>query len=108
MRVTSDWFHVKERGRPTGVYNSGGSIGPALAPPLLTGIMLAFDWRTMFVVMGVVGVACAGIWFLIYRDPNKTVLEPVDRNTSPTTAPTPTGWRRGNGCGCSDSAPCGD
>src|SRR5258708_7527612 len=78
VRVTSDWFHVKDRGRPTGVYNSGGSIGPAIAPPLLTAIMLAFDWRTMFIVMGVVGVLCAGVWFLIYRDPQKTLLDPVD------------------------------
>ncbi|HEX4174059.1 MAG TPA: MFS transporter, partial [Acetobacteraceae bacterium] len=53
VRVTSDWFHVKDRGRPTGVYNSGGSIGPFIAPPLLTGLMLAFGWRMMFVTMGV-------------------------------------------------------
>ena len=78
VRVTSDWFHVKDRGRPTGVYNSGGSIGPAIAPPLLTALMLAFDWRTMFIVMGVVGVLCAGVWFLLYRDPRKAKLEPVD------------------------------
>ncbi len=78
VRVTSDWFHVKDRGRPTGVYNSGGSIGPAIAPPLLTAIMLMFDWRVMFITMGVVGIAGAGIWFLIYRDPAKTKLEPVD------------------------------
>jgi MFS family permease len=78
VRVTSDWFHVKDRGRPTGVYNSGGSIGPAIAPPLLTGIMLAFDWRVMFIAMGIVGVLCAGVWFLLYRDPRKTRLDPVD------------------------------
>jgi sugar phosphate permease len=80
VRVTSDWFHVKDRGRPTGIYNAGGSIGPAIAPPLLTAIMLAFDWRVMFIVMGVVGVLCAGVWFLVYRDPNKTVLEKVDQD----------------------------
>jgi sugar phosphate permease len=78
VRVTSDWFHVKDRGRPTGIYNSGGSIGPAIAPPLLTALMLGFGWRTMFITMGVAGVACAGIWFLVYRDPRKTTLEPVD------------------------------
>ncbi len=78
VRITSDWFHIKDRGRPTGVYNSGGSIGPAIAPPLLTMIMLAYDWRVMFIVMGVVGVLGAGVWFLLYRDPHKTALEPVD------------------------------
>lgn len=78
VRVTSDWFHVKDRGRPTGVYNSGGSIGPAIAPPLLTMIMLAYDWRVMFITMGVVGVVGSGIWFWLYRDPHKTELEPID------------------------------
>ena len=78
VRVTSDWFHVKDRGKPTGVYNSGGSIGPAIAPPLLTGLMLAFGWRTMFITMGVAGLFGALVWFKLYRDPAKTALEPQD------------------------------
>jgi len=78
VRITSDWFHVKDRGRPTGVYNAGGSIGPAIAPPLLTMIMLGWDWRVMFIAMGIVGIAGSGIWFLLYRDPNKATLTPAD------------------------------
>jgi MFS family permease len=78
VRITSDWFHVKDRGRPTGVYNAGGSIGPAIAPPLLTMIMLGWDWRVMFIVMGVVGIAGSGVWFLLYRDPNTAALTPAD------------------------------
>ena len=62
---------MKDRGRPTGVYNSGGSIGPFIAPPLLTGLMLAFGWRTMFITMGLVGVLGALVWFMLYRDPAK-------------------------------------
>ena len=47
---------MKDRGGPTGLYNSGGSIGPAIAPPLLTVLMLTFGWRTMmFITMGVAG-----------------------------------------------------
>lgn len=79
VRVTSDWFHVKDRGRPTGVYNSGGSIGPFIAPPLLTGLMLAFGWRVMFITMGVAGVLGALVWFKLYRDPAKTELAPQDQ-----------------------------
>jgi len=78
VRVTSDWFHVKDRGKPTGVYNSGGSIGPAIAPPLLTALMLGFGWRTMFITMGVAGLIGSLVWFKLYRDPAKTVLEPQD------------------------------
>jgi MFS family permease len=78
VRVTSDWFHIKDRGKPTGVYNSGGSIGPAIAPPLLTALMLGFGWRTMFITMGVAGLLGALVWFKLYRDPAKTELEPQD------------------------------
>ena len=79
VRITSDWFHIKDRGKPTGVYNSGGSIGPAIAPPLLTFLMLGFGWRVMFIAMGVVGLFGAVAWFLIYRDPAKTELAPEDQ-----------------------------
>src|ERR1700733_866944 len=78
VRVTSDWFHVRDRGKPTGLYNAGGSIGPAIAPPLLTGLMLAFGWRTMFVAMGLAGILGAVIWFALYRNPHSTILAAED------------------------------
>ncbi len=78
VRVTSDWFHVRDRGTPTGVYNAGGSIGPALAPPLLTWLMLAFGWRTMFVAMGLAGLLGVWMWFRLYRDPSQAQLAPRD------------------------------
>ena len=77
-RSVSDWFDVKDRGTPSGVYTSGAYIGPTIAPPILTGIMLAWDWRVMFIVMGLAGVVAAGLWFLIYRDPRAQALNPQD------------------------------
>jgi len=77
-RSVSDWFATKDRGTPSGVYTSGAYIGPTLAPPILTGLMLAFDWRVMFIVMGLAGIAGAGVWFLVYRDPRTQVLQPQD------------------------------
>jgi MFS family permease len=77
-RSVSDWFDVRDRGTPSGVYTSGAYIGPTLAPPILTAVMLAFNWRVMFIVMGLAGIAAAGLWFLIYRDPRAQVLEPQD------------------------------
>lgn len=77
-RSTSDWFDVKDRGRPSGLYTSGAYIGPTIAPPILTGLMLAFDWRVMFIVMGIVGMVAAGFWFLVYRDPKLQALNPED------------------------------
>jgi MFS family permease len=77
-RSVSDWFDVKDRGTPSGVYTSGAYIGPTLAPPILTGLMLAFNWRVMFIVMGVAGVVAAGLWFLVYRDPRVQALSAQD------------------------------
>jgi MFS family permease len=69
IRVISNWFRVDKRGLPTGIFNSSAFAGTALAPPLLTWIMLAYGWRTMFIIMGVAGLLCAVIWISVYRDP---------------------------------------
>jgi MFS family permease len=71
VRVTSDWFHVRDRGVPTGVFNMGSNIGIAIGPPLLTALMLLAGWRWMFIIMGMVGVGASVLWFCLYRDPGK-------------------------------------
>jgi MFS family permease len=67
-RVTRNWYPPKERGLPTGGYIGATVLGPAIGPPILTALMLAFGWRTMFLTMGTVGVVGAIIWYLVYRD----------------------------------------
>lgn len=68
-RVVSNWFAVRDRGVPTGIFNAASPLGTAIAPPLLTLLMLTFNWRWMFVAMGVVGLLGAVVWILVYRDP---------------------------------------
>jgi sugar phosphate permease len=77
-KVFSEWFAVKERGKPTGIFTASSTIGPALAPPLLTGLMLGFGWRGMFIIMGVVGVLAAVAWYTFYRDRRDVSLAPSD------------------------------
>ena len=77
-KVVSEWFAVHERGRPTGFFTASTTVAPALAPPLLTGMMMAFGWRGMFVVMGVAGVAAAIGWYLIYRDRRTVRLDTTE------------------------------
>jgi sugar phosphate permease len=77
-RVVSNWYHVRERGLPTGIFNSSSSLGPALAPPLLTALMAAFGWRRMFFIMGAAGVIAALAWYVFYRDPTRAGLSEDD------------------------------
>lgn len=77
-KVVSEWFAARERGGPTGLFNAASSIGPALAPPILTVLMLAFGWRSMFIIMGVVGIAVALGWYAFYRNRNEVELTPSE------------------------------
>ena len=77
-KVFSDWWAVHERGRPTGISVASSTVAPAIAPPLLTGLMLAFGWRGMFIIMGVLGVLAAVAWYIAYRDRRETTLTPEE------------------------------
>ena len=69
LRVIREWHNVKDRSVPTALCcASPATIAPVIAPPLLTWLMLAFGWRWMFVILGVVGIVAAVVWFLAYRD----------------------------------------
>jgi len=74
VRVVRDWYNVRERGLPTGVGLCGSKLGPAIAPLILTALMLTFGWRWMFVVMGVVGIGVSLVWYAVYREPREVDL----------------------------------
>ena len=80
VRVVRDWYNVRDRGLPTGIWNCTSSLGPAIAPPILTALMIGFGWRWMFVTMGVVGVVVAAAWFLLYRDPTEAHFTDEERH----------------------------
>ena len=77
-KVFSEWFAVKERGRPTGIYVASTTAAPAIAPFLLTGLMLAYGWRAMFTIMGVVGLLAGVAWIALYRDRRSVQLSPEE------------------------------
>jgi MFS family permease len=79
-KVVSEWFNLKERGRPTGMIVASSCIGPCIAPPLLTAMMLAFGWRWMFVITGILGAIVAIGWYMIYRNRSEVSLSPQEES----------------------------
>jgi len=77
-KVFSEWYAIHERGRPTGISVASTTIAPALAPPILTALMLAFGWRGMFITMGVLGILASVAWYILYRDRRDVKLEPAE------------------------------
>lgn len=68
VKVIHDWYEVRERGLPMGVLNASTTLGQAFAPPLLTFMLLRYGWRSMFVVIGLLGVGVALVWYPVYRE----------------------------------------
>jgi MFS family permease len=79
-RVVKDWYHESDQALGVGIWNAAPALGNAIAPALLTPIMLVFGWRWMFVLMGLVGFVFAGIWFGVYRDFDASRLDHADRH----------------------------
>lgn len=78
-RVVRDWFAVRDRGLATGIFNAASTLGAAVAPPILTVLMLGLSWRWMFGIMGIAGVVVAIMWFALYRDPRQSRLTESER-----------------------------
>ncbi|QYF94617.1 MFS transporter [Massilia sp. PAMC28688] len=78
-RVVSNWFPVRARGTPTGIYNSASPLGVALAPLLLSPLIAATSWHWAFYVTGGMGLVAALIWVSLYRDPDHTKMTAAER-----------------------------
>jgi MFS family permease len=72
VRSVREWFSEQTRARATAVMSSSQTIGLAVAPPVLTGIMLSLGWRAMFVVLGAAGLVVAVAWIALHREPRDT------------------------------------
>jgi MFS family permease len=65
------WFPAGQRGRAISLFNAGPQIAAAIAPPLVTALMLLLGWRAMFVVLGAAGLIVTVLWLAFYRDPER-------------------------------------
>jgi MFS family permease len=70
-KVASLWFPRRERGLASGIFDSGSRVGAVLSLPIVTWLVGSFGWREAFVVTGAIGVIWVGLWFWLYRDPDK-------------------------------------
>src|SRR5919112_6344093 len=63
-KAVSEWFPRRESGWAVALFDSGSSIGAAVAPFLVVGLYRAFGtWRPAFLITGSLGF----IWVLVFR-----------------------------------------
>ncbi|KDB07722.1 d-galactonate transporter [Burkholderia sp. lig30] len=68
-RVVATWFPQSERAMATGTYTVGEYIGLAFFSPVLFALMGAYGWRSLFWVVGGVGIVFGLVWWKFYQEP---------------------------------------
>jgi ACS family hexuronate transporter-like MFS transporter len=71
-KTVAEWFPSEERGLAVAIFDSGSSVGGALAAIAIPWIAIAFGWRWSFVFSGALGFIWLVMWLLIYH--------PLDRH----------------------------
>jgi MFS transporter, ACS family, aldohexuronate transporter len=69
-KAVSEWFPKRERGWAVALFDSGSSIGGAIAPLLVIGLYKYFGgWRPAFVITGLLGFLWLFAWRILYYPP---------------------------------------
>ena len=95
VKAVAEWFEPRERSTAVCIFETGLSIGPILAQPLVAWIALHQGWRSAFLYTGSAGFVMAAWWLLRYATPAE-VKPAVAGDSRAPMAPRATGgaWRQ--------------
>ena len=68
-RIVAAWFPAHERGTASAIFNSAQYFSLVAFAPLMGWIVHSFGWRTVFYVMGILGLLAAAAFATFIRDP---------------------------------------
>ncbi|MDQ0272370.1 MFS transporter [Cytobacillus purgationiresistens] len=67
-KLVSNWFPKSESARALSLSQLGTTIGPIIAAPLVVWLTVNWGWRLSFVILGLLGIIWAIVWFLVAKD----------------------------------------
>ena len=70
-KAVSEWFPKRERALATALFDSGSSIGGAVAPFIVLWIYFRWGWRPAFMVPGALGFLWLIAWRWLYYPPEQ-------------------------------------
>src|SRR5580692_989367 len=71
-KTVAEWFPSQERSLAVAIFDSGSSVGGAVAALAIPLIALAFGWRSAFLFSGSLGFIWLAVWLRVYH--------PLDRH----------------------------
>ena len=66
VKLVSTLFPSRDRGLPSGVFDSGTRLGLALGAPLVAWLTVRYGWRTMFFLVGFLALVWLLPWLLAF------------------------------------------
>ena len=66
-KTVAEWFPAEERSIAVAIFDSGSSVGGALAALVIPWVALVFGWRWSFAFSGALGFVWLIAWLRIYR-----------------------------------------
>ncbi|MGP8246752.1 MAG: MFS transporter [Bryobacteraceae bacterium] len=66
-------FVEKERGLAIALYMTGTKLGPAIGAPLAAWLIGIYDWRVMFVLIGLGGMIWLAPWLLLVKNDDRQI-----------------------------------
>jgi len=70
-KAVSEWFPKRDRALAAAFYDSGSSVGGAVAPFLILPLYLRWGWRVAFAVPGLLGFLWLIVWRRVYHLPEQ-------------------------------------
>ena len=68
--VIARWIRLDRRGSAQGVLHGCGRLGAAIAPAVVTALVIYFSWRWAFIALGAISfVVTIVVWFVLRDDP---------------------------------------
>lgn len=68
MRVVLDWLPKHERARALSAIIAANPFSSVIGAPLCSYLILQYNWKVMFFVLGVAGIIWGILWFKLYRN----------------------------------------
>ena len=93
VQSVRDWFPERTRGRATAVMSMSQTLGLAVAPPVLSLLILQIGWRAMFMGLGAAGLLVALAWSTLYRSPEAPQRPAATDRLESLTPPTVNVWK---------------
>ena len=70
-RIVANWFPNSERGTASAIFNSSQYMSVAAFNPLMGWLAQYYGWQSVFVWMGVIGLAGAVIFWAVVQSPSR-------------------------------------